>query len=119
MNDDEKSKGVLTFFVEERVQVSQSAVLLPCLRVLIMMMMNYDYQDGDYDNYDHGDDGNGESASLPPENPFKTHCKKGSESWYKLIFFVGMTICRAYDSICCIVSLSVFFCIEWFQTMVS
>ena len=26
----------------------------------------------------------------------------------KLIFFVGMTICRAYDSICCTVSLSVF-----------
>ena len=43
--------------------------------------MNYDYQDGDYDNYDHGDDGNGGSPSLPPENPFKTHCKKGLESW--------------------------------------
>ena len=42
MNDDEKSKGALTFFVEERVEVSQSAVLLPCLRVL-KMMMNYDY----------------------------------------------------------------------------
>ena len=42
MNNDEKSKGVLTFFVEERVEVSQSAVLLPSLRVM-MMMMNYDY----------------------------------------------------------------------------
>ena len=42
MNDDEKSKGALTFFVEERVEVSQSAVLLPCLRVL-KMLMNYDY----------------------------------------------------------------------------
>ena len=80
MNDDEKSKGALTFFVEERVEVSQSAVLLPRLRVL-KMMMNYDYWDGDYDNYDHV---------------------------VKLIFFVGMTICRAYDSICCTVSLSVF-----------
>ena len=42
MNDDEKSKGALTFFVEERVEVSQSVVLLSSLRVM-MMMMNYDY----------------------------------------------------------------------------
>ena len=39
------------------------------------------YKDVVYNNYDHGDDGNGGYASLPPENPFKTHFKKGLESW--------------------------------------
>ena len=107
MNDDEKSKGALTFFVEERVEVTQSAVLLSSLRVM-MMMMNYDYWDGDYDNYDHGDDGNGGSASL---HHLRIHLKLIAKKLWKvgkLIFFVWMTLCRAYDSICCKVSLSVF-----------
>ena len=109
MNDDGKSKGVLTFFVEERVQVSQSAVLLPCLRVLMMMMMNY-YKDVVL------------SYTIimimvmvvmvnRPLYRLRIHLKlisKKASKVGKLISFMGMTICRAYVSICWKVSLSVF-----------